>query len=71
LAMEEGVLTVAMASLDDWESVETLAEVSSYQVFLVLSPLDQLEAALQRLEALCCGDPCEQPSKGKKQDAAH
>ncbi len=71
LAMEEEVLTVAVACPDDHEAIEALAQISGHQVFLVLSPLDQLEAALQRLEALCCGDPCEQPSKEKKQDAAH
>jgi len=71
LAMEEEVLTVAMASPDDRESIEALAQISGHRIFPVLSPLDQLEGALQRLEVLCCGDPCEQTSKGKKQDAAH
>ncbi len=53
LAMEEEVLTVAMASPDDGESIEALEQISGHRVFLVLSPLDQLESALQRLEALC------------------
>lgn len=63
LAMEEGVLTVAMATPDDHESMKALAQISGHQVFLVLSPPEQLEAALQRLEALCYGDPCDQPSR--------
>jgi len=71
LAMEEEVLTVAVASPDNRESIDALAQISGHQVFLVLSPPDQLEAALQRLEALCYGDPCDQPSREKGQHAAH
>jgi|GEM_PF-4667650 len=71
LAMEEEVLTVAMASPDDRESIEALEQISGHQVFLVLSPLDQLESALQRLEALRYRDPGDQPTEEEKQDAAH
>lgn len=71
LAMEEEVLTVAVASPDNRESIDALAQISGHQVFLVLSPPDQLEAALQRLEALCYGDPCEQKSAKEKQNATH
>jgi len=63
LAMEEEVLTVAMASPDDRESIETLVEITGYQVFPVLSPPEQLESALERLEALYYGDPCGRPSR--------
>lgn len=71
LAMEEEVLTVAMANPHDRESTETLARISGHQVFPVLSPVDQLEAALQRLEALCYSDSCNQPSGEEVQRAAH
>ena len=71
LAMEEGILTVAMASPGDRESIEALTQISGHQVFLVLSPPSQLEAALQRLEAICYGDPCDQPSREEEQHAAH
>lgn len=71
LAMEEEVLTVAVASPHDHEAMEALVQICGHQVFLVLSPDDQLEEALQRLEALCYGDPCEQPSREEEQDAAH
>ena len=67
LAVEEGVLTVAIASPDDREAIETLAQTSGHRVFVVLSPPDQLEAALQRLKALCY----EQPSGEEEPYAAH
>ncbi len=54
LAMEDGVLTVAVASPDAFESMDALAEITGHNVFPVLSPPDQLEAALERLRALCC-----------------
>ncbi len=63
LAIEEGILTVAMASPYDGEAVAALVESSGYEIFPVLSPLDQLEAALQRVEGLWYGDPCDQPSR--------
>lgn len=53
LAMEDGVLTVAVASPDAFESIDALVEITGYRVFPVLSPPDQLEAALERLRALC------------------
>ncbi len=67
LAMEGGVLTVAMANPHDLEAVELLVKVSGHEVFPVLSPPDQLEAALQRLKALCY----EQPSREERPYAAH
>lgn len=71
LAREEEVLTVAMASPDDRESIETLVEITGYQVFPVLSPPEQLESALERLEALWYGGSCEQPSSEEKESAVH
>lgn len=71
LAMEEEVLTVAMASPHDPEAAKTLARISGHQVFAVSAPLDQLEAALQRLEALCNGGRWEQPSREQGQDGVH
>lgn len=71
LAMEEEVLTVAMASPDDRESIETLVEITGYQVFPVLSPPEQLESALERLEALWYGGSCEQQSSKEKGNAVH
>jgi hypothetical protein len=53
LAMEDGVLTVAVASPDAFEAIDALVEITGYRVFPVLSPADQLEAALERLRALC------------------
>jgi hypothetical protein len=53
LAMEEGLLTVAMASPDDRESIDALMKASGHQIFPVWSPPDQIEAALQRLKDLC------------------
>ncbi len=57
LAMEDGVLTVAVASPDAFESIDALAEITGHKVFPVLSPPDQLEAALERLRALCYDEP--------------
>ena len=65
LAMEEGVLTVAVATFDGCQSIDFLTEISGCQIFLVLSPLDQLKVALQRLETLWEGGSCEQPSREK------
>ncbi len=55
LAIEEGVLTVAIGSLDDHESIDTLTRTAGCDVFVVLSPPDELEGALSRLSDLCCG----------------
>lgn len=52
LAMEDGVLTVAMADPTERESIDALIEVTGHQVFPVWSPPNQLEAALERLAAL-------------------
>jgi hypothetical protein len=71
LAKEEEVLTVAMASPDDRESIEALVEITGYQVFPVLSPPEQLESALERLETLYYGHPCEKKSAKEKQNGTH
>lgn len=71
LAMEKEVLTVAMASPDDCASIEALVEITGYQVFPVLSPPEQLESALERLEALYYGDPGDQTSEKEEEGAAH
>jgi len=52
LAMEDGVLTVAMAHPRNREAIDALAKVTGHQVFPVWTPRDQLEAALQRLREL-------------------
>lgn len=56
LAMEDGVLTVALGSLDDDQCIDTLIRTAGCDVFVVLSPPDQLEGALSRLSDLCCGE---------------
>lgn len=72
LAMEEGVLTVAVATFDGCQSIDFLTEVSGCQIFLVLSTLDQLKVALERLETLRGSGPCEQPPREKDQyDTTH
>lgn len=71
LAQEEEVLTVAMASPDDRESIEALVEITGYRVFPVLSPPEQVESALERLEALYYGHPCEQKSAKENEIATH
>ncbi len=55
LAIEEGVLTVAIGSVDDDESIDTLIRTAGCDVFVVLSPPDQLDGALSRLSDLCGG----------------
>ena len=55
LAIEEGLLTVAMAAPDDRESLDALKKASGQQIFPVWSPPDQIEAALERLRHLCDG----------------
>jgi len=56
LAMEEGILTVAMASPENRKLVDALVEVTGRKVFPVLSPPEQLEAALERLRDLYYDD---------------
>ncbi len=58
LAMEDGILTVAVADPDAFESIDALVESTGYEVFPVLSPPDQLEAALKRLGALSYDESC-------------
>lgn len=53
LAVEDGALTVAIASTRDRAGADTLAEMTGYEVFAVLSPPDQWGAAMQRFRALC------------------
>lgn len=67
LAIEEGVLTVAMADPNQHEAIEALTGVTGHEVFPVWTPPDQLEAALQRLAALLKADP---PLSGEAQSEA-
>ncbi len=53
LAMEDGVITVAVAGPRAQESLEAVIRATGHKVYPVLSPPDQLEAALRRLRAMC------------------
>ena len=68
LAMEDGVLTLAVASLGDPKLIDALVDITGHQVFPVLSPRDQLEAALLRLKALACGESSDQIDHIKRED---
>jgi len=53
LAVEDGALTAAIASPRDRAAIDVLAEMTGYDVFPVLSPPHQWDAALERFRALC------------------
>ncbi|NIN64575.1 MAG: hypothetical protein GTO63_07700 [Anaerolineae bacterium] len=53
LAVEDGALTAVIASPRDHAAIDVLAEMTGYDVFPVLSPPHQWEAALERFRALC------------------
>lgn len=68
LAIEDGVLTVAMSSPDDDESIDAVIKAVGCEVFPVLSPPDQIESAFQRLRALSLAASCDQrePTIGER-----